>query len=573
VRTINRTRDKVSLGTVWAMLDGYTGYTICYVANVSTAGTLVYGKRGEILRFNIVNYGTTQAPKYYLTCFNLSDGTMVASTQPPTGTGAWQWRPAGGHFGAANPFLGAYATNYVHDGNDFYTLNVSIPDIRKLSPILNQTGTIQAVRDGEYIIIGAPGRNDERGLVEGYLMTLSLKKGEEGKLLSYITFKPPFASYMENATVSFTGVYPEYGVFCFHSTRLLKRWGYSLETGEMLWEGIPEEPFQYYSMNTNVYQGLLLSYGYGGQLRAYNITTGKIVWMYNATGVGFEGDYGGYYTIGIAAICDGKIYTVASEHSPTQPLWRGPNLRCIDAKTGKEIWSILFWGAGMSPASPNVAMADGILVALNYFDMELYAFGKGPSATTVSAPQEEIPLGSSVLITGTVTDQTPYGRRNTNGELDFTLKGTPAIADECMGRWMEYLFMQQAYPSDIKGVDVTLDAIDPDGKYINLGRATCDATGKFTYAFKPEKQGIYKIIATFEGSASYGPSFATTYLYVGPHAVATAEQAQAAQAEIEALQQSIQPLITALIVIVVVCICLVAYEIHISRKMLRQVVK
>lgn len=552
VRTINRTTTPVSLGTVWEMLDGYTGYTICYVANVSTAGTLVYGKRGDILRYNIVNYGTAAAPKYYLTCWNLSDGTMVASTQPPLGTGAWQWRPAGGHFGAANPFLGAYATNYVHDGRDFFTLNVSIPDIRKLSPILNQTGSILAIREGEYIIIGAAGRNDERGLVEGFMMTLSLKKGEEGKQLAYITFKPPFVSYKENATVSLTGVYPEYGVFCFHSTRLLKRWGYSLATGECLWESVPEEPLQYYGMYTNVYNGLLLSSGYSGQLRAYNITTGKIVWMYNATGVGYEGFYGGCYTIGIAAICDGKIYTVASEHSPTQPLWRGPNLRCIDAKTGKEIWSILFWGAGMSPDTPNVAMADGILVALNYFDMQLYAFGKGPSATTVSAPQEEIPLGSSVIITGTVTDQSPSGRRNTNGILDFTLKGTPAIADECMGKWMEYLFMQQAYPSDIRGVDVTLDAIDPTGEYIHLGKVTCDATGKFAYTFKPEKQGTYKIIATFEGSASYGPSFATTYLYVGPppKPAATPEQAQTLQSEVEAHEQ----LLTTLLVLVVIAI-------------------
>ena len=51
-------------------------------------------------------------------------------------------------------------------------------------------------------------------------------------------------------------------------------------------------------------------------------------------------------------------------------------------------------------------MADGILVGLNYFDNELYAFGKGPSATTVSAPQTVPSLGSSVMITGTVTDQT-----------------------------------------------------------------------------------------------------------------------------------------------------------------------
>ena len=40
--------------------------------------------------------------------------------------------------------------------------------------------------------------------------------------------------------------------------------------------------------------------------------------------------------------------------------------------------------------------------------------------------------------------------------LDFTLKGTPAIADEDMESWMEYKFMQQIKPADAKGVPVNL---------------------------------------------------------------------------------------------------------------------
>ena len=95
---------------------------------------------------------------------------------------------------------------------------------------------------------------------------------------------------------------------------------------------------------------------------AFDLTTGKQVWNYTADGVGFESPYGNY-PIGISAIADGNglIYTAASEHSPTQPLWRGPNLRCINATDGSEVWKILFWGAGMSPTDPhNIAMADGM---------------------------------------------------------------------------------------------------------------------------------------------------------------------------------------------------------------------
>ena len=75
------------------MLDGYTGRTVCYVANVSSAGTAVYGKDGSLTYYNLVNYGTTAAPKYYVTVWNSSTGTMIASQG---NTGAWQWRPSGG---------------------------------------------------------------------------------------------------------------------------------------------------------------------------------------------------------------------------------------------------------------------------------------------------------------------------------------------------------------------------------------------------------------------------------------------------------------------------------------------
>jgi hypothetical protein len=159
-------------------------------------------------------------------------------------------------------------------------------------------------------------------------------------------------------------------------------------------------------------------------------------------------------------------------------------------------------------------MADGVLVGLNFFDNELYAFGKGPSATTVSAPQLVPTVGSSVMITGTVTDQTETGRRNTNDMFDFTLKGTPAISDEDMSAWMEYKFMQQAMPADAKGVEVVLETLDSNGNFYEIGRTTSDINGNYGIMWEPPVPGEYQIIATFAGSASYGPSQATTYMGV-----------------------------------------------------------
>ncbi len=151
----------------------------------------------------------------------------------------------------------------------------------------------------------------------------------------------------------------------------------------------------------------------------------------------------------------------------------------------------------------------------------IYCYGKGPSATTVSAPQLNPALGSSVTLTGTVTDQSPYGRRDINGGMAYALKGTPAIADSSMDAWMEYIYHQRPMPTDATGVSVSLDTIDPNGNFVHIGDTTSDMYGNFGFSYTPDVPGTYQIIASFAGSNSYGPSSQSTYLTVG-EAAATA---------------------------------------------------
>jgi outer membrane protein assembly factor BamB len=378
------------------------------------------------------------------------------------------------------------------------------------------------VREDNYVIVGTAGRNDERGDVQGYLMAVSLKRGQEGIKLWETKFSDPYMPTSANASIALITVYPEDGVFICTSTvslggsKYLKYWGYDMKTGQLLWITEPEPDMNYYSQQVNYYNGLLLTSGYGGVVIAYNITTGKQVWNYTAVNVGFESPYGNY-PINIFAIADGKIYTLTGEHSITQPMWRGPNIRCINASNGAEIWKVMGFGAngGAHLTGMYMQMADGKVLGLSYFDNKIYCIGKGSSATTVSAPQTVPSLGSSLMITGTVTDQTPTGSHNTNDKIDFTLKGTPAISDEDMGAWMEYLFMNQGMPANAKGVEVTLDAIDPNNNFVHIGTVTSDNTGAYGCLFTPEVPGTYQIIATFAGSKSYGASFAETYLAVG----------------------------------------------------------
>jgi hypothetical protein len=510
-RTIDR-EDLGRTGTLWEMIDAVTDQTICYVANVSTSGTGVYSSKGDMLYYNVRNLGGTN----YLQCWNSSAGTMVIS---PYGTGYWQWRPAGGGFGGAEAFFGGTSYNNVHDGRDFYTLNVSIPSLQgPRNSRQNQTASLRAIREGEYVLFGTTGINDDEGIAPAWFMAISLEPGREGDKLWETTFNPPYSDIWAAGFgngLRFTGVFPDDDVVIYDDDVNLVYHGYYLKTGEKLWETDPQIAFSFYGMGEHVYEGLFYSYGYGGVIYAYDIRTGEVAWRYDATTEGFESAYGGRYPIGIGMVSsDGKIYTVTGEHSPTQPLYRGRNLRCLNATTGEEIWKILGFFGTMSPNSEQILMADGILVGLNLFDNQIYAFGRGPSATTVTAPDQAVTWGNPIVIRGTVTDQTSTGRRNTNDVVQFTLKDTPAISDEDQNRWMEYMYMGQAYPDDAKGVDVVLSVLDSNNNYRVIGTATSDVTGAFAFSWVPEIPGDFTIYADFEGSEAYGPSHATTAITV-----------------------------------------------------------
>jgi hypothetical protein len=191
---------------------------------------------------------------------------------------------------------------------------------------------------------------------------------------------------------------------------------------------------------------------------------------------------------------------VRAGHDYTPPVFKGAKLYCINATTGEEIWSSLSFDIVSSPAC-----ADGIMLWFNGYDNQIYAYGKGQSATTVTAPDTAITLGQSVVIKGTVTDQSP-------GQtcLGIPAAGTPAIADDSMSAWMEYLYQQQPMPTDATGVTVTLDVIDANGNFRSIGTATTDASGMFKKMWQPDIPGEYTLIATFQGSESYYASYAET---------------------------------------------------------------
>jgi len=506
----------------WMMFDAFTGNYMCSIKNVPAWATLsvgsmalwfgdavgVYGKDGSILSYCVVDYGTPEEPNYYLQCWN----TSLAIFWKPfwDSNQYWMWRPG---------------LNETYDGNNGYSLNASIPDV---------TGaTIRAIRENQYAIIGTSGKNNGTYIEQGWLAALNLKADSSGiitpSMLWNITYTPPQTSYTDVTSAGglagggMTGpiVDPEDGVFLFQEGMSRRWWGYSLATGQKLWGPTASEPqMNFYELDYNIYDGKLLSAGVGGVLIAYDIKTGKQLWNYTAAQVGFESPYGNY-PMGVTAIADGKIYLISGEHSVTQPMWRG-FLRCVNASNGAELWKIMHFGAdgGADLQGQYVVIADGYVVGLDQYDAKIYCYGKGPSATTVEAPMTAIKAGDSVVIRGTVTDQCA-GAKKFVDQLGYA-NGIPAIADESMEAWMEYLYKQQAIPTNATGVDVSLDALDPNGNFVHLGTATSDMSSTFGYAWAtPDVPGKYTIVATFAGSKSYYASYAETYAVVSEAPAAT----------------------------------------------------
>jgi hypothetical protein len=92
--------------------------------------------------------------------------------------------------------------------------------------------------------------------------------------------------------------------------------------------------------------------------------------------------------------------------------------------------------------------------------------------------------------------------------------GTPCVSKDSMSAWMEHLHMQKTMPTNVTGVPVTIDIIDPNGNWYNIGTVTTDKSGTFKKLWQPEIPGEYTITATFAGSESYGSSWAETVVGV-----------------------------------------------------------
>jgi hypothetical protein len=306
------------------------------------------------------------------------------------------------------------------------------------------------------------------------------------------------------------------------------------QTGKFLWQSeissLPWGTFGAYQ-DESAY-GLIFYNQYDG-IVAYDWNTGKVAWHYQAPLVPFETPY---LTNGVgnpdtstqgqsffsgSVVADGMVYTYAVEHSPTAPLTRGWNTYAINATTGTLVWKTL---GSMIPG----VVQDGYLTATNYYDGYMYVFGMGQSATTVSAPLNQITVGQNVAITGTVMDKSPAASQTPKYARDTNV---PCVSHDSMGDFMAYLYQQSPIPANLTGVPVSIDAVDPNGNFVHIATSTSDgSTGAFGATWTPTTSGEYRIYATFAGDDSYSYSTASTFATVTAAPTATTTPPTATQA-------------------------------------------
>jgi outer membrane protein assembly factor BamB len=481
--------------TTWNMFNAFDGNYILSIVN-GTKMTLTEDEHGNLIGYYV---NSSKANVYNSRTLNMWNSTLAVmkysinegSSISPDYANIWQWRPV---MYAQIPFS--------------YGLQWSKPVAGNYNGASLPTNLgISAINSGVILMV-APTANNGGGssgnALGGYFQIGweidAAYDADTGQQL-WITNRT-YAPYTQLAGPTF--FLAGDGVYIIADQDYYKVTGYSLDTGKELWTTTLPDPNTYdtLSLNGDVANGVLYLFGLGGDVYALDMHTGKVLWHYTAGSAGYDSPYGVWPIPdqrSSHAIANGVLY-FGEGHLYSPPMFRGAHTRAINITNGEEIWSSLGFCVGN-----NFAIADGTLITVNDYDNQIYAYGMGPSKTTAAAES----FGTSIVISGTVTDLSAGSQQNAVA-ANFP-NGLPCVSDASMSQFMEAVYEQQPMPTNVTGVPVSIDVLDSNGNYRNIGTATSDGSGTFAFTWTPDIPGDFTVIATFAGSESYYPSNAETH--------------------------------------------------------------
>jgi hypothetical protein len=417
-------------------------------------------------------------------------------------------------------FLSPVTSDYTYDGSASadYDWNVSVSALNTMitapTQVVAYSNDVLLCYSGTLPSGGSPaafGRYSEDPYTY-FALNLNAANGVLGSRIWSNTLQPPAG----NITVFWAGADPVSRIFV-ESYKETSQWvAYSLDTGAKLWGPVGnEKALDYYGNDfggvpcAQLAYGNLYYSGFGGTIYCYDSKTGNLKWTYgngetgNSTNSGAYTGYGVYPTF-ITAIGNGVIYTETTEHTILNPIYKGALTRAVNATDGTEIWTLSAYTGG-GGGSTSYAIADGFATFLNGYDNQIYVVGRGPSALTVSTPTVAVASGVPVVVSGTVIDVSAGTKQN--AQASAFANGVPVASDDSMKDWMGYVYQQKPMPTSFKGVPVTIDVLDSNGNYRNIGTATTTSSGTYSLIWTPDISSSYQVIATFHGTNGYWGSY------------------------------------------------------------------
>ena len=520
-------------GATWNMWDAKTGNYILSIVNGSTM-TLTEDESGDLIGY-YVNATNPNAPT--LNMWNSTQAILYYSSQfiPGTTIANWNWRPL---------------QNQVIDFKRGIVWTVPLPTSISGVP-LPQTLAINNVNSGVVLLTAVPTSDLAGQFNNGFGIEAGYNANTGAQL--WITNRT-LAAFAKDLITSVG-----YGL----EVRLEATEGtiraFSLNTGQLAWGPIqltgdngnfpvpnPYNPIGGY--DTVLAKGTLYIMGFGGDIWAVDVLTGKQLWYTNTnTLVGEAGSdtpYGVWplWVFSGGSVSGNGVYLVNVGHEYSPPLFRGAQQLALNTTTGELIWKIL----GFDVTNP-ATIVDGVVTVLNAYDNQLYSYGKGPTQMTVTAPGVGVTTSTPITISGAIVDISA-GTKQQAQAANFP-NGVPCASDASMSPWMEYVYMQQPFPANATGVPVEIDVLDSNGNYRNIGTATSDLSGKFSFTWTPDIPGDFTVIASFHGSESYYSSYDEAFFTASAPAPTAVPVATAAPSMAD---QYFVPSVAAIIVVIIV---------------------
>ncbi|MEM2999271.1 MAG: hypothetical protein QXX34_01950 [Candidatus Bathyarchaeia archaeon] len=275
----------------WYAFDAYSGDWRFTIDNVPTGTTLTDEKGGlYVLKVDLTNG--------WMALWNMTHfGVMTV-------TPGREYYSGGGSWGDNVHFLTLDAAANTTAAKAAWVWNVTIPDL---------PGSVQATFFGDRVIGSNLGGGFGGGTVpaDTVVWGISLKSGEEGRVLFNTTWKTPSSWITGNQRMSWAAWSQEDKVGVLWSMDLRQHYGVSLETGQLMWGPTPSQYYLDMWEGTGltshlIAYGRLYACGVSGIVYCYDVTTGDLLWTYEARDPYTESSFSNNWWLGIAFITDGK---------------------------------------------------------------------------------------------------------------------------------------------------------------------------------------------------------------------------------------------------------------------------